>query len=209
MILVAIADNNPVVHIGINAFFKNSADFQIVANLNSYNETQLLLEKTNIDIIIFDYELKNLDSLTNLKKLVNQYPKTKFIIFTNLSENIYVSNMLNIGIKGYISKNENLDILNIAIKKVANGEIYLHKKMQYKIENLNKLNKKDRITKKLSTREIEVLKYLSQGKKNKEISEILALDQKTISTYKLRLLAKLGVTNLVDLVNKAKNLDVL
>ena len=85
----------------------------------------------------------------------------------------------------------------------------MNKKIQQKIENLKGRNKIDRVFKKISTREIEVLKYFTQGKKNKEIAEILNLDQKTISTYKLRLLAKLGVTNLVDLVQKAKTLDIM
>jgi DNA-binding NarL/FixJ family response regulator len=59
---------------------------------------------------------------------------------------------------------------------------------------------------KLSNREVEVLRFLSNGKKNSEISKILGLNEKTISTYKLRLLKKLNVSNLVDLVNKANNL---
>ena len=54
-----------------------------------------------------------------------------------------------------------------------------------------------------------MLRYLSDGKKNNEISKILGLNEKTISTYKLRLLQKLNVTNLVDLVNKAKTLEIV
>jgi DNA-binding NarL/FixJ family response regulator len=54
-----------------------------------------------------------------------------------------------------------------------------------------------------------VLRFLSDGKKNNEISKILGLNEKTISTYKLRLLTKLNVTNLVDLVNKAKTLEIV
>ena len=64
-----------------------------------------------------------------------------------------------------------------------------------------KQNKSERLYRKLSNREIEVLRFLSDGKKNNEISKILSLNEKTISTYKLRLLTKLNVTNLVDLVN--------
>ena len=72
-----------------------------------------------------------------------------------------------------------------------------------------KQNKSERLYRKLSNREIEVLRYLSDGKKNNEISKLLNLNEKTISTYKLRLLQKLNVTNLVDLVNKAKTLDIV
>ena len=73
----------------------------------------------------------------------------------------------------------------------------------------SKGKKSERLFKKLSTREIEVLRYLNDGKKNKEVAQILGLDEKTISTYKLRLLAKLNVTNLVDLLKKAKDLEVI
>ena len=72
-----------------------------------------------------------------------------------------------------------------------------------------KQNKSERLYRKLSNREIEVLRFLSDGKKNNEIAKILALNEKTISTYKLRLLTKLNVTNLVDLVNKAKTLEIV
>ena len=53
------------------------------------------------------------------------------------------------------------------------------------------------------------MRFLVDGKKNNEISKILDLNEKTISTYKLRLLTKLNVTNLVDLVNKAKTLEIV
>ena len=74
---------------------------------------------------------------------------------------------------------------------------------------LNKTKKSERLFKKLSTREIEVLRYFSEGRKNKEVAKILGLDEKTISTYKLRLLQKLSVTNLLDLINKAKQLEII
>jgi DNA-binding NarL/FixJ family response regulator len=74
---------------------------------------------------------------------------------------------------------------------------------------LSKGRKSERLFKKLSTREVEVLRYLNDGKKNKEVAKILGLDEKTISTYKLRLLNKLNVTNLVDLLKKAKDLDII
>jgi DNA-binding NarL/FixJ family response regulator len=67
---------------------------------------------------------------------------------------------------------------------------------------------KSRIYKRLSTREVEVLKLLSSGKKNKEIAHELDINEKTVSTYKARLFKKLNVTNLIDLVNQGKQLDI-
>jgi len=62
--------------------------------------------------------------------------------------------------------------------------------------------------KKLSTREIEVLKLISSGRKNKEIAKELNINEKTVSTYKARLMKKLNVTNIVDLINRAKLLEL-
>jgi len=93
--------------------------------------------------------------------------------------------------------------------KVHQGTIVLSDAIKRNLALIAKQNKSERLYRKLSNREIEVLRYLSDGKKNNEISKILNLNEKTVSTYKLRLLTKLNVTNLVDLVNKAKTLEIV
>lgn len=106
-------------------------------------------------------------------------------------------------------KNSKLEELEFAIKSVFVGNIIFSEAVRKNLALLNKGRKTDRLYRKLSSREIEVLRYLSDGKKNKEIAKLLNLNEKTISTYKLRLLTKLHVTNLVDLVNKAKTLEIV
>ena len=96
-----------------------------------------------------------------------------------------------------------------AIIKVNQGKIIIDETVKKNLALIAKQNKSERLYRKLSNREVEVLRYLSDGKKNNEISKILGLNEKTISTYKLRLLQKLNVTNLVDLVNKAKTLEIV
>ena len=85
----------------------------------------------------------------------------------------------------------------------------MNEELKKNLAAIAKQNKSERLYRKLSNRENEVLRYLSDGKKNNEIAQILTLNEKTISTYKLRLLQKLNVTNLVDLVNKAKTLEIV
>ena len=92
---------------------------------------------------------------------------------------------------------------------MSQGQIILNDEIKKNLALIAKQNKSERLYRKLSNREIEVLRFLSDGKKNNEIAKILALNEKTISTYKLRLLTKLNVTNLVDLVNKAKTLEIV
>ena len=89
--------------------------------------------------------------------------------------------------------------------KVHDGGIHLSNELTQQLAFGNRIGKSSgSFYKKLSTREAEVLKLLTIGKKNKEISKELDINEKTVSTYKARLMRKLKVTNLVDLVNQAK-----
>jgi DNA-binding NarL/FixJ family response regulator len=144
-----------------------------------------------------------------VKYILKEFPSTKIIIFSNLSENIYAPNALKAGVSAYLHKTSKLETLGNVIVKVNNGAVIFNDTIKKNLALIAKQNKSERLYRKLSNREIEVLRFLSDGKKNNEISKILGLNEKTISTYKLRLLTKLNVTNLVDLVNKAKTLEIV
>jgi len=209
MIKVCLADNYPVIHEGIKSYFENHPDISIMANVNKFSMVTELLKTKDIDVLILDLELEGLSSIFEIKTVLKTYPKTKIIIFSHISEKIYASNYIKAGVSGYIHKTEKLEILGKSIVEVNDGMIIMDETIKKNLLLIASQNKSERLHRKLSNREAEVLRYLSGGKKNHEIAEILRLDEKTISTYKLRLLVKLNVTNLVDLVNKAKILEMI
>ncbi len=206
MIKVCLADNYPVVHYGVRSYFKDSEEISIVANAGNFNLAKEALKSKNIDVLVIDLDLDGLASVLEIKSLLKEYPKTKVLIFSNYSENMYAPNCIKMGASGFLNKAEKLETLSQSIIKVHAGEIILNDAIKKNLEIIGSQHKSERLHRKLSTREIEVLRYLSDGKKNNEIAEILGLNEKTVSTYKLRLLIKLNVTNLLDLVNKAKTL---
>ncbi len=209
MIKVCLADNYPVVHFGVKSYFKDHATISIVANVGNFLMVKDVLYTKEIDVLLIDLDLDGLASLYELKAIIKNYTKTKIIIFSSYSEQIYAPNAIKAGVAGYVHKTAKLEALGIAITKVNQGQIILNDSIKKNLALIAKQNKSERLYRKLSNREIEVLRYLSNGKKNNEISTILGLNEKTISTYKLRLLTKLNVTNLVDLVNKAKTLEIV
>jgi two-component system, NarL family, response regulator, fimbrial Z protein, FimZ len=209
MIKVCLADNHPVVHFGVKSYFKDHDDISIVANVGNFMMVRDMLLTKEIDVLVLDLELDGLSSIFEVKNILKNFPKTKIIIFSNLSEQIYAPNAIKAGVSGFVSKKEKLETLGQAIVKVSQGKIILNETVKKNLALIAKQNKSERLYRKLSNREVEVLRYLSDGKKNNEISKILGLNEKTISTYKLRLLQKLNVTNLVDLVNKAKTLEIV
>lgn len=209
MIKVCIADNHPVVLHGIKTYFEASNSIEVVKTASSFTALQNFLQNKIVDIIVLDIELEGISSIRDVKYLLKEHPNTKVILFTSVSEKMYAPTAIKSGISAYISKTASLKELETAVIRVSNGITIISDLVQEVLDNLKKGKKKDRLFKKLSAREVEVLRYLNDGKKNKEIAATLGLDEKTISTYKLRLLAKLDVTNLVDLLNKAKSLEII
>jgi DNA-binding NarL/FixJ family response regulator len=209
MIKVCIADNYPVVHFGVKSYFKDNADISIVANVGNFAMVQDILQTKDIDVLVVDLDLEGLSSIFEVKALLKNFPKTKIIIYSGLSEQIYAPNAIKAGVSGFVHKSEKLETLGVSIIKVQQGKIIMNETVKKNLALIAKQSKSERLYRKLSNREVEVLRYLSGGKKNHEIAEILNLNEKTISTYKLRLLTKLNVTNLVDLVDKAKKLEIV
>lgn len=209
MIKICVADSLPVIVKGIQSHFQGNTKFEIRAVAKNLETLLTELDSKKINILLLDLELDGLSSIRDIKSLLKDYPETKVVLFTTVSEQMYAPTAIKAGVSAYISKKAELKEVENILLKVADGEIVFSDLVKKSIDILSKGNKGNRLFKKLSTREIEVLRYLNEGKKNKEVAQILGLDEKTISTYKLRLLAKLNVTNLVDLLKKAKELDVI
>lgn len=209
MIKICIADSLPVVIQGLQSFFQGNTRMEVVASAKNLESLLNVLNNKRCDMLLLDVELEGLSSIRDIKSLLKDFPETKIVLFTNVSEQMYAPTAIKAGVSAYVSKRSDLKELEGTIAKVSEGKVVFSETVKKSIEMLSKGKKSERLFKKLSTREIEVLRYLNDGKKNKEVAQILGLDEKTISTYKLRLLAKLNVTNLVDLLKKAKDLDVI
>lgn len=209
MVKIGLADNHPVVHYGIKSYFKEHSDITLVGIVDNFDMVEEMLKRKDIDVLLLDLELEGLSSINLIKALLKDHPKLKIVLFSNLNEQIYAPNAIKAGVSSFVQKSEKLDVLASTIIKVNRGAVIFSEAVKKNMALISKQAKSERLYRKLSSREVEVLRYLSNGKKNKEVAEALHLNEKTISTYKLRLLAKLNVTNLVDLVNKAKTLDIV
>jgi DNA-binding NarL/FixJ family response regulator len=204
MIKLLIADHHPIIRKGLELLFSASSNIQIVANLDDGEAIIDFVKKNPVDIILTEIDLPKLNGLTILRILKNDFPNIKTIIFSGQPEEVYAINSIKAGASGYISKTVNIITINEAILKVHDGGTYLSDEISKQLKLGKRVNKTGSYYKKLSTREAEVLKLLCIGKKNKEVAKELNVNEKTISTYKARLMRKLKVTNLVDLVNQAK-----
>jgi DNA-binding NarL/FixJ family response regulator len=208
LIKISIADNHPAVVYGIKCFLKVNSDISISDSVHLLKDLDDSLTNKKPDILIIDIELEGLYSINILKRIIRDNPQTKLLIYTAASEKLLGVTSLKIGVAGYVLKNEPLENIEAAILKIYKGEMVYSEAVYKSALTASKFSIGERTFRKLSGRESEVLQHLINGKKNNEISDLLNLNEKTISTYKLRLLNKFNVTNFIDLVKKAKTLEI-
>ena len=204
MIRVLVADHEPIVGYGIRMLFENSTDIKIINTVTTSKQTLDYLKKTTVDVVLTTLDLPDTNGLTALRVLKKEFNAVGVIIFSSHPEDIYAINAIRAGASGFLSKTVTTATIKKAIFKVFKGGIYLSNELAKKI-TLEKNNPGGMdLYKKLSTRELEVLKRISTGKKNKDIAVELNVSAKTISTYKTRLMKKLNVSNIVELIAHGK-----
>lgn len=209
MSTILIADHHPITREGITSLLKQNEDMEVIGNVTSGNDLFKFLKHKIPDVLVMEIDLPEIHGITALRTIKTQFPGTKMLIFSCHPEEMYALSAIKAGASGYLSKTVSIDNLHQAIQQVARGGIYLNKEITDKI-NSNFTQNSRLITKfkKLSTREAEVLNMLSTGKRNKEIADALDINEKTVSTYKTRLLKKLKVDNLADLIHQTRLLQL-
>ena len=204
MIRVFVADHQPIVSYGIRMLFENSKDIKIVNTANSATQLLDYLKKSNTDIVLMTMDLPDINGITVLRTIKKEFNDVRVIIFSTHPEDIYAISAIKAGASGYLSKTVTTATIKRAILTVFKGGIYVSKELAesltFEKNNLGTMN----LYKKLSTREVEVLKLISSGKRNIEIADQLNINEKTVSTYKLRLMKKLNVSNLVELIDHGR-----
>lgn len=206
---ILIADHHPITREGIISLLKDNNELNVIGSVSSGNDLFKFLKNTIPDVLVMEIDLPEINGISALRTIKTQYPGTKMLVFTCHPEEMYALSAIKAGASGYLSKTVSTDSLQQAIQQVARGGIYLNKNITDKINTgFAQSNSLIAKFKKLSTREAEVLNMLAGGKRNKDIADALDINEKTVSTYKTRLLQKLKVDNLADLIHQTRLLQL-
>lgn len=207
MIRVYVADPHPIIHKGIKAIFRNSSEVTIVGKGYHFRDMYDFLNTKKVDLVIFELELPGLRNIHALRKLKDKHPKVRFLIFSTLKAEHYAINSLKFGASGFLSKTSPFKRLKDAVIQLGSeGTVinYATESMMFTGSEINP----ETLFEELSDREAQVLRLLIHGKKNIEIAATLHLSEKTVSTYRTRLMKKLDVNNLVEMISKLQHLNL-
>ncbi|WP_452225221.1 response regulator [Lacinutrix chionoecetis] len=206
MVKLLVVDQHPIVSKGLELVFNAMRDIKFVGSVDNGEAIFEFLKNTPVDVVLTEIDLPKLNGITAIRRIKKEFPDTKIIMFSSQAEEVYAVSSIKAGADGYIPKTIDIISLKEAILKVNSGRMYLSDAITKRLNQNSKGLKGSSYYKKLSTREVEVLKLLASGKRNKDIAKELGINEKTVSTYRARLMKKLNVDNLVDLVEQSKNM---
>ena len=194
---ILIIDDHLVVREGLRRLLSSTLDIS-VHEATSAQEALAAFRAHRPDLVLLDLNLPNSSGLELLRRLILEDKRARILVFSMHAEPIYVVHALKAGARGYVSKSAPVDELITAVKLVANGDRYIEREIASDIV-LTQYFSNDPFQR-LTTREIDIMRLLGEGKDLKAISELLGVTYKTIANSCTVIKGKLGVQRTADLI---------
>lgn len=198
---ILIADDHAVVREGFKAVLERHG-FAVVGEAADGRETIRLAGELQPDVAILDLAMPLLDGLGAAREIARISPRTKTILLTVHTEDQYVLEALQAGVRGYVLKSQVTANLVQAIQEVMRGARYLSPGISEAVVQAY-MAKTDVPADPLTAREREVLQLIAEGKTTKEIAKLLGVSVKTVESHRARLMDKLDIRQTAGLVRYA------
>ncbi|MDG9669223.1 response regulator transcription factor [Hahella sp. CR1] len=205
-IKILIADDHQVFRQGLISLISNNSEIEIAHDCDNGTEALTFIENLKPDIAILDISMPGMNGLEVMSHVLAVGLNTRIIFLTMHKEIKIIDHAMVQGASGYLLKDEAFEHLLSAIGLVSQGKIYLSIELNSELATY-RLN---RSHEGLTTRETEIIHYISNGLSNKEIAKELHISPRTVDTHRTRLMRKLGLHRATDLVRYAikEGLDI-
>jgi DNA-binding NarL/FixJ family response regulator len=202
---VLIADDHAVVRAGYRQFLEADSSIAEVGEATSGGEALQALRQKEWDLLVMDIHMPDRSGLEVLKHVTSGYPGVRVLIMSGLPEEQYARNALRAGASGYVSKGGSPDEFMKAVRTALNGRCYVSASLaEAMAEALEKPRDQNQpLHTGLSARESQIFRRLAAGASVSQIAHELGLSVKTVSTYRARVLEKMGFTTNADLTSYA------
>jgi DNA-binding NarL/FixJ family response regulator len=205
-IRILMVDDHPVVLAGLKALIGADPDFLIVGEAPDGRTALRMAIELAPDVIVLDISLPDIHGIELVATLHAELPGVRLLVLTIHEERVYVRQLLELGVHGYLVKRSAADELPYALHAVADGGLYLDPSVAGKVVGASVRSAAPdpaNQTAELSQREAYVLRLIASGYTSKEISSRLSISMNTVKSYKVRAMEKLGLSSLVEVVRYA------
>jgi DNA-binding NarL/FixJ family response regulator len=197
-----LVDDHAIARNGVRLMLSSAIDISVAGEASNAQEAMQLVRSNDFDVAVVDITMPGKNGLDLLKSLRLEKPKLAVLILSTYSEEIYAVRALKLGASGYLTKDTSSADLIAAVRKAASGGKYVGPALMEKLASMiggGGMSTHEA----LSNRELEVMKLIAAGESLVKIAESLHLSPNTVTTYRTRILEKMGMTTNAELTRYA------
>lgn len=199
MINILVVDDDPLVTMSIKTILEAKGNIKVLATGDSGERAIELFKEYDPDLLLMDIRMKEMTGLDAAEEILNDFPKAKILFLTTFSDDEYIIKALEMGVKGYILK-QDFEGIEAAITAVIEGQSVFGSQITAKLTGMvQKTEKWSPEAAGISSKELEIIEQVAKGLSNKEISSALYLSEGTVRNYISGILLKLGLRDRTQL----------
>jgi DNA-binding NarL/FixJ family response regulator len=211
---VLLAEDHAIVREGFRKMLELEKDLQVVGEAQDGREAVALVKALRPDVVLMDIAMPQLNGLEATRQVLKAVPATKVLILSAHSDDAYITNAIDSGARGFLLKQTSSHAVCEAIREVQKGKTFYGPTVARRLHQL-KGNSTDRAGRpqsrnaRLSSREMEVLQLIAEGKANKETAAELGISMKTVEKHREKVMSKLNIHDTAGLTRYAISTGVI
>jgi DNA-binding NarL/FixJ family response regulator len=208
-ITVLLADDHAVVREGIRALLEGEPDIEVVGEAESGHQAVQLTKKLLPAVVVMDIAMPQLNGLEAARQILKAAPATKVLILSAHRDDEYVDEVIRLGAAGYLIKQTSADVLPKAIREASKGKSFFAPAISQRLANRQQGSRRGTAgwrkagDARLSSREVEIVQLIAEGKANKQAADILGISIKTVEKHRQNLMNKLNLHDTAGLTRYA------
>lgn len=205
-----IADKQPLTLAGLESFFTDKQGVRISGRVSSRHDLAGMMEKIKPDLLLVDYNIPGYINLEDIKNAQKGSSNTNILILSSDNNKTSILEALQLGVKGYVTKECSMEEIDMAVQSTAKGEkFFCHKILDIIMEKHFNQEPESGDAAILTTRETEILKLIAHGQSTQTIADDLHLSPHTVQTHRKSIIKKLNIKSPTEFVIYAMDLGLL
>jgi len=202
---VVLVDDHPVVRDGLAFLLGEQPDFEVLGQAADPEGALQVVEAVGPDLLVLDLSLQGQDAIPLIEQLKALRPQLRILVMSMHDEDVYAERLLDLGVHGYVMKQEEPSEFLRALRRVAAGEIHLSDRLSSKMTGRMRrgVRRAGPAPVHLTAREQAVLQLVARGLGTREIAADLGMSAKTVDSHRRNIREKLGLATATDLVRYA------
>jgi two-component system, NarL family, invasion response regulator UvrY len=202
---VLVVDDHAVVRAGLRRLLVTLPDVEIF-DAATGREALSFVQRQQPDLVLLDLHLPGIGGIELLRRLIGASPNVRILVFSMHAATMYAARALQAGARGYVSKNASPEELQIALRRVIDGGRYVEREIAQELAVHGPVAADP--WNRLTERDLEILRLLSEGRSLAQIAAAIGVSYKTVANICTQIKAKLGVTRTADLVRLSIEMGV-